>query len=55
MSAVNNIFWPWLNAMLSTLYPLLPSIIENASVVKLSIKSMSATADVPKLNNFKLA
>ena len=37
------------------LYPADPSIVENTSVVKLSTKSISAIAEVPKLNNFKSA
>ena len=41
--------------MPSMLYPKLPSIVENASVVKESTKSMSVIASVPKLNNFKSA
>jgi hypothetical protein len=55
VSAVNNTSCPCTKGTPSILYPLLPSIVENTSLVNVSMTSTSSTARVPKLNNFKSA
>ena len=52
---MNKIRWPLTIGTPSILYPNVPSIVENTSVVNVSIKSTSGIATVPKLNSFRPA